>query len=540
MKKKLVSILCLFAMIVQTSVYEVHADVSYDIDDGKEYIVGLKDSNAVMLMSDEISMMEELSDDLNIYKTDDEKRINSLAAAGLVEYVEENAVVELFADNTYNDTYYSEQWSFDVANINAAKAVTKGSEDIVVGVVDSGVRSDHPDIKNLVPGKHFYDEGYQNADTEDEYGHGTAVAGIIGAAANNNEGIVGIAENVKIMPIRAFEGARGSLDDIIEGIDYAIENGCKVINFSAGLGADYTSMKKLADKAYENDVIFVASAGNGGKTGSTNDTKMYPASYDNVISVGSVGRSKTVATSSQKNNAVTIVAPGDGVISTAIENMAFTCTAVSADYSIVKGTSFSAPHISALAALAASIKPDITPDEFEEALISTAVDLGDEGKDNSYGYGLVDMGAVIEYIADNNDIIIEPTPTPTPTPELTPSEACASIENKLYLDTDGDGNAVITAELINNSERVINGIRIVAFFDENGALIPERFYFVETSLPSATKDGAGVDKYVITEDKESFAYAVQFFWRMDEITDIIPYAPVSDKCMNTLVQDEDV
>ncbi len=590
MKHKLISILCTICVLLTGTAISVPVNCAENFfqttayAENKRYIVGLRDNAAQLsLFSDEINEMSVISESLNIYLTDDTEKINQLARNGMIEYIEEDTKVELFADTpSYNDTYYSQQWNFSVANIENARKITTGSDDIIVGIVDTGLLP-HADISNTVSGKYFYTSGKtvkEASDTTDEYGHGTAIAGIISAAANNGIGIAGIADNVKIMPLKAFggsDGNSGSIATLVAAADYAIEHGCKVINISAGATNDNTAMKEVIDKAYKNNVIIVAAAGNYGNYGTLrNQPEMetayiYPASYSSVISVGSIDSTKTLAKSSQRNDAVCVVAPGVNIVSTSNSSFAMSHINMSdgsTDYAKVNGTSFSCPHTAALAALAASIYPDITPDEFRETLIATAIDLGDTGKDTSYGYGMIDMYAALQYVqSEFLDTSPTPTVTPSPTPTVTPSptptatpsptptvtpsptptatpsptptvtpsptptvsDICKNIESSVKCATDENGKFSAIGSLINKNRTVVNGVRLFAFFNSDNELICIKKF--NTELPAATKNNSIEAKTVISEIDFDFAYIKQFFWRMNNAGDIIPYAPPS-ACLN--------
>lgn len=424
--KRYLIIICVLALVASlcgVSAYAKNDKIELLSDDGsnKHYIIKMKDS-AVSLCSDEVSDMDNISHDLNMYASSDVELINSLISDGMVESVSEDEIVELFDTTGYNDTYYSEQWNFELTNIINAREITTGSNNVTVAVVDSGLQTGHPDINydDVLTGRCYtYNQENEitvSTDTLDTYGHGTAVTGIIKATSNNNEGIAGIADNVKILPIKVFDAKNSSLSVIIKGLQYAIDQNCDVINFSAGVTSANSALKEIVDLANQKGIIFVAAAGNNSKsTASYDDAKMYPASFDNAISVGAVDSNSKITYFSQKNNAVTIVAPGANVISTRSDTYAISGTKIGTSYMKVNGTSFSAPHITALAALAKSIDKSITPSIFEKALTSTAIDLGNEGKDNQYGYGLVDMAATLSEVEILNCDKIEIVKLPSQT-----------------------------------------------------------------------------------------------------------------------------
>jgi subtilisin family serine protease len=252
--------------------------------------------------------------------------IKDLKASGQVVYAEPNYVRN---SNAVTDPFYSLQWGLkntgqkvyttgtpgiDIG-IEYAWPVTKGSSTTVVAVIDSGIDINHPDLKNNIwtnPGEiagdgldndlnGFIDDinGWDFAhhdntvfDSADEDFHGTHVAGTIGAA-NNNIGVVGVAPNVKIMPLKYLTSDGGSIADEIAAINYAKSMGVKVINISSG-GPGFSQAEH--DGIANSNAIIVASAGNEGKNNDGEDPD-YPASYhlENIISVGAMDSNGAVS-----------------------------------------------------------------------------------------------------------------------------------------------------------------------------------------------------------------------------------------------------
>lgn len=417
MRIYIVVLFCITAFI--SNIHTVFAD------DGKsvpllgngtqnEYIIKLKNDTA--FLASEYPSLEVLMPEINMFYSDDISQINALIVEDAVEYVEPNITAELFTAE-YSDTYYSEyQWNFEAVKAADARLITKGSKDVIVGIVDSGLQSelsdlDYSDILNGANFSSYHLTDTFDTDISDNYGHGTAVTGIIKAQTDNSVGIAGIADGVKILPVKAFDGKTGKISNIIAAINYLIDNNCDVINFSAGFSSSSKSLKDVVNLAYSKNIIFVSASGNSSKSvNSSDDALMYPASYPTVISVGSVDKTKTVSYFSQKNECVDVVAPGESILSLKSDVCQISSSYIDDEYTIVKGTSFSCPHVTALAALAKSIDKSITPDEFKNIITSTAVDLGDDGKDNRYGYGLIDMYSALSAVQNSLYTKMEITP----------------------------------------------------------------------------------------------------------------------------------
>ena len=275
-------------------------------------------------------------------------------------------------------------------------------------MLDTGIAPYHEDLEdNLVPG---YDCVVEDSDPSDmKNGHGTHVAGIIGAITNNKYGTAGVGWNaVKIMPIRVLD-SKGKGNDAITatGIRKAIERkeeGVKVINLSlGGPGKISDTLKDAIDEALEANITVIAAAGNeGGAVAS-------PANYDPVIAVASLDHTCSRPSYSNHGLEIDFCAPGGGEPRTqylaewAVKTVFNTYYS---GYAYMAGTSQAAPHISGLAALLYAQDPNITPDNVKKRLVDSCIDLGNPGYS---GHGLPDAYAMLsktEPVMDNIKIFI--------------------------------------------------------------------------------------------------------------------------------------
>ncbi len=211
---------------------------------------------------------------------------------------------------------------------------------------------------------------------EDGYGHGTSVSGVIGAV-HNSIGGAGIVPGARIMSLKVSNDS-GYMSDsaIIEAINYAVDNGAKVINMSLGSSVYSEALEEATNYAYNNGVVVVAAAGNDGTL-----VDNYPASNKNVISVGSVSDGNELAYYSTMSDKVDVVAPGDDVYTTEKGDA----------YTAFSGTSAASPQVAGLAALLKIKDSTLAPAAIASKIAGTATDMGSENKDIYYGYGLVNF-----------------------------------------------------------------------------------------------------------------------------------------------------
>lgn len=280
-----------------------------------------------------------------------------------------------------NDLLFSEyQWNLPITETNRGWKLSKGSNDVIVGVVDTGVDLSHPDLKGrLLKG---YNVIAPDEEPIDDVGHGTHVAGIISANVNNGEGIAGMMWGGKILPVKALDkSGSGTTYSVAQGIIWAADNGAKVINLSLGNYADAQFLHEAIKYAYDKDVVLVAATGND-----NTERPGYPAAYPEVLSVSATDYNLNKASFSNYGDYVDVVAPGESIASTYPDNQ----------YAALSGTSMASPHVAALAALIRSVNPELRNTEVMDIIRNNVIDLGDPGYDNLYGNGQIDVYAALE------------------------------------------------------------------------------------------------------------------------------------------------
>jgi len=283
-----------------------------------------------------------------------------------------------------NDTLYSEyQWNLPQIETEQGWNFSKGSQDMIVAVVDTGVQLDHPDLKGrLVKGINIIDPSQP---PDDDVGHGTHVAGIIAAQVNNNEGVAGLTWYSKIMPVKALDSTgAGSTYAVAEGVIWAADHGANVINMSLGNYADAQFLHDAIQYATDKGALVVAASGND-----NTDRPGYPAAYPEVLAVAATDPGGGKAEYSNYGDYIDVAAPGTSIAS----------TYPGSRYAALSGTSMASPHVAALASLVRTANPELSNREVMDVLRSTARDLGDQGKDPLYGFGQIDIRKALQAVS---------------------------------------------------------------------------------------------------------------------------------------------
>ncbi|AOP49486.1 S8 family serine peptidase [Streptomyces lydicus] len=275
------------------------------------------------------------------------------------------------------------QWALDAFNPQKVWKESTG-KNVIVAVIDSGVNGDHIDLKgNVLPGKSFA-EGGGTADHESEDDHGTAMSALIAAhghGPNHADGIMGLAPDAKILPIKRNVSIGGNANNIDGPIRYAVDHGAKVINMSfAGPYKLNESEKSAIAYAVKHDVLLVASSGNDGSS-----QPQYPAVEPGVLAVGAVAKDGNVLGESNYGPHIRLIAPGEKIYSAG--------TGSATKYRQANGTSDATAYVSAAAALVRSKFPNLTAGQVANRLTKTAITpdgkTGIKSPDPKYGYGVI-------------------------------------------------------------------------------------------------------------------------------------------------------
>ena len=393
---------------------------------------------------------------------------NALSKNHSVEYAEYDLGVP--PTEIPNDTSYGNQWHLPVINAPGAYDITYGNGFPIV-ILDSGVDMDHSDLSSKII--HPYN-GFTLIEAPVNHvngcGHGTPVAGAAAAITNNANGVAGVGWDTQIIPVKITDDTApsgktqcyGWSNAVLRGVEWAVTNGAKVVNLSYGFDGGSGSIRSAAQLLQDNNGWLVISAGNsGGFSSKTDDSR--------IIFVASTTSSDVRSSFSSYGDYVDMSGPGSSILTTTDGDK----------YNYWSGTSFSAPITASVLNLIYSVDPTLISTEAFDILKNSAVDLGDPGWDQLYGYGRVDAYAAV-YAASGNSSPITAANDAYSTDEETP--LAIAVPGILVNDLDPSGGS-LTAEL---GTSVTNGALI---FNSDGSF---------TYSPSENFDGVDSFTYHAT------------------------------------------
>lgn len=290
----------------------------------------------------------------------------------LVEVAQREIVVAAVETNP-NDREWTDQWGVRRAGFHQVWGTTRSAPRTIVAVVDTGVERSHPDLSGVVlRGADFVNS---DGDATDDHGHGTAVAGIVAARANNGIGIAGACWSCGILPVKVLgRDGTGISSEVAAGIIWAAEHGARVINLSLGSFATTVALSDALAYAAARDVVLVGAAGNDGKT-----ARFFPAADEHVVAVAATDSFDRLYPWSNRGQWVDVAAPG--------------CNSSlwrKAGYAGFCGTSAASPLVAALAGLLRSVRPRASASEIVEAIRASAVSGITIG-----GYGRIDAARAL-------------------------------------------------------------------------------------------------------------------------------------------------
>jgi len=278
-------------------------------------------------------------------------------------------------------------WGIDRVDAELVWPSGNTADPIKVGIIDTGISNTHPDLLANIKGGVNTINPLKN--WNDDNGHGSHVAGIV-AGLDNDIGVIGVGPATDLYAIKVLNrNGSGFLSDVIEGIQWAVANKMQVINMSLGTASDIQSFHDAVTLAKGAGIVVVAAAGNSG------GSVIFPAAYPETIAVSATDQNNVIASWSSRGPEVDLSAPGVSIYS----------TYKGTSYATLSGTSMAAPHVAGSAALTlntlvgsydANANGVWDPDEVQKKLQDRAVDFGDTGFDNLYGWGLVNAYSAVQ------------------------------------------------------------------------------------------------------------------------------------------------
>lgn len=306
-----------------------------------------------------------------------------------------SAVVALSCTPAFADGIRNQQWYLSDLDVAQAHRITEG-EGVTVALIDSGVNAGHQDLKGAILVGTNVETGDGGDGRDDGDGHGTEMAGIIaGRGHGSGDGVLGIAPQAKILPIAAPTNSLTSSRFMTAAIDFAIAHHAGVINMSFAFPKGDDAMHAAIQKAAAANIVLVAGTGNKGKSGG------YPARYPEVLAVGAYSRDGDIAPFSIGGPQVDIAAPGVDIVTTSNRS--------ADDYFDGGGTSPATAIVSGAAALLRAKYPSLSAAEIVHRLTATAIDAGPKGRDDSYGFGRLDIVKALTASVPPLSSSVEPT-----------------------------------------------------------------------------------------------------------------------------------
>ncbi|WP_338553599.1 S8 family serine peptidase [Paenibacillus sp. KS-LC4] len=382
------------AGVEDTNVWSPTATESVYEDTGEvqEYMIAFEEKVDIKEFIDETDMVARSIFEQNAEQQDSkittvlltESEKEQLEQNPEIKYIEPNSPVSMLTEGVpvkEGDAYTyrnvdgdSVSWGlYSIGGDQAHQAEMKGVG-VKIAVLDTGI-AEHADLR--VNGGVSFVNGVANF--EDDNGHGTFVAGIIGAQING-QGVAGVAPDAELYAVKVLDAeGKGTYAQVVNGIDWAINNQMNIISISFGGMESSEILREAVIRANDAGILVVAAAGN---SGAGEETELYPARFGEVVSVGAVTRSFKRAIYSSTGAQLNLVAPGSDILSTTFDG----------DYGVLSGTSVAAPFVVGAAALLISTNPQQTPSELKSTLHSSATPLGEQ---TSYGSGIVNVAKAI-------------------------------------------------------------------------------------------------------------------------------------------------
>lgn len=330
-----------------------------------------------------------------------------------------------------NDPYLGSQWGLTKVQASQAWDITKGSRDVNIAILDTGIDLEHPDLATKIVSS----INFTTSPTADANGHshGTHVAGIAAALTNNSTGVAGLAYDCSLMNVKVLgDDGYGAYSWIAQGIIWAADNGADVVNLSLGGSSASSTLENAVNYAWSRGVVVVAAAGNDGST-----SAFYPAYYANCIAVGATDSNDLMPSWSNYSSWVDVAAPGSSIYATMPDNL----------YGYKSGTSMASPHVAGLAGLLFSVASDSNGNGRVNDEVRSKIETTCDNTGIDVAYGRINAYKAVSGFTSAPVPTPTPAPTPAPTPTPIPEPTPTPAPKPMWVDT-------ITFNLVGKSLRV--------------------------------------------------------------------------------------
>jgi len=345
---------------------------------------------------------------VQLIKLDDLKNSNSfannLSKNSAIEYIEPNRIITLPKiirdlldkfmgpkENTEgdfpNDPMFSNQWHHKTMESEKGWEISKGSSDVTIAIIDTGIDGEHPDLKGKL-GK-GYDAYGKGNEYKDKQGHGTHCAGIASAKTHNGIGVAGVSPNSKLISVKVLQDSgSGTYAAVADGIMWAAKNQeIDVLSMSLGGPSSSKAIEDAVNEALKNGKVVVAAMGNDGS-----NRPSYPASIKGVFAVGATDQRDAKANFSQWGQNIQITAPGVDIYATF---PTYSSGMPGKNYGAISGTSMATPAVAGLAGLLKGVNPSLKGEQITKIIASSADDLGNPGFDDKFGAGRINVAKAV-------------------------------------------------------------------------------------------------------------------------------------------------
>lgn len=439
-----------------------------------------------------------------------------------------------------NDPLYSSQWHYPLINLENAWDISTGNPNVTIAVIDNGVLLSHPDLQGQLRGDGYdfvsdiatagdgdgIDPNPDDPGTGGIFGdssyHGSHVAGTVAARSDNQQGVAGVCWQCQILPVRVLGEDGGTSFDVFQGIRYAaglsndsgqvLSDPADIINLSLGGPGSSPAEEDVLNEVASRGIFIVAAAGND-----DSNTPFYPAAYPAALSVSAVGSNRQKAPYSNFGSTIDLAAPGgnsaldlngdglgDGVLSTVKSGNTF-------NYQAYEGTSMAAPHVAGVIGLMKSVKADFTPEDFRALLQSGAIteDLGASGRDDLYGYGLIDAYLALANLADLSTLPTQLSLSPNSLSLVSGQSEAAVQVNQI-----GGSQSIANVEAVSDQSwlsatgvNVSNGLGQYRVVANTANLSPGR-YSGSVTFSARASDNSLIDSKILSVNLQVFDSSV--------------------------------